>query len=380
MNNVNSDGDTISNQNQKDGTQSIVSGTEVDEIKGKDSSLNMEKRTPKNERKQAERNGTHLLPDVGLTYNNVPQTYTPLSRIHEKNVSSSTNLDEQNVLSEQTEIGAVAENCRSESEPIVLHPDIQHHKEKGAIPKKGVGKSMFKTEITEMVNIIRKRPNKMRVDTEPDKYEIQSNLQRSHGSVDNMVDNINEEVDIFIRNKNKEDKKKVIKVVMKYISACLNTNGGIVKLNNRHFQKATGKDLDEWDKSGSLSELPAVEGDFEYEKMHSTLSENDQIQFKEISSKNVPGTFSSMINKYISAFSNHKGGRIFFGIEDKKFKVVGVELTEEDKKSITNLMYDKMENTMKWGCDNRTYVYGTHWSIKFLPVKNIDKPVSTVSL
>lgn len=220
--------------------------------------------------------------------------------------------------------------------------------------------------------------------------------------VDNMLENIDEEVDIFIRNKNKEDKKKVIKVVMKYISACLNTDGGIVKLNNRHFHKASGKDLDEWygdiekqlfndstkfitfegkyyteilylhikplhyifsvdtylyfprntdiveakyeqaidilrisDKSGSLTELQAVEGDFECDKTHSTLSENDQIQFKEITSKNIPGTFSSMINKYISAFSNHKGGRIIFGIEDKKFKVVGVELTEEDKKSIS---------------------------------------------
>ncbi|CAC5402562.1 unnamed protein product [Mytilus coruscus] len=173
---------------------------------------------------------------------------------------------------------------------------------------------------------------------------------------------------------------------MKYISACLNTNGGIVKLKNRHWDKATGKDFDEWygdvekhlfsdstkfielqgkynheilylqikpliyvfsvntylyfprntdivevgytqvidillrrDKSGSLSELPVVEEDFEFKKTHSTLSENDRIQFKEIKSQNVPSTFSSMINKYISAFCNHKGGRIFFGIEDKGF-------------------------------------------------------------
>ncbi|VDI34116.1 Hypothetical predicted protein, partial [Mytilus galloprovincialis] len=343
MNNVNSDGDRISNQNKKDGAHGIVSGTDVGELKGNNSSLNMEEKNPQNDRKQEERNETHLPPDQGLT---------------DKNVSSCSNLDVCNVLSEQKEMEAVVENSRSKRDFKVLQPYIQHTKEKGAIPKKGLDKFMHKT-------------------------------------VDNMVD-------IFIRNKTKEEKKKVIKVVMTYISASLNTNGGIVKLNNRHWEKATGKDLDEWygdvekqlfsdspkfikfegkynmeilclrikplhhrifsvdtylyfprntdiveakyaqaidillirDKSGSLSELPAVEGDFDCDQTHLTLSENDQIQFKEITSKNIPGTFSSMINRYISAFSNHKGGRIIFGIEDKKFKVVGVELTEEDKQSI----------------------------------------------
>lgn len=33
------------------------------------------------------------------------------------------------------------------------------------------------------------------------------------------------------------------------------------------------------------------------------------------------------------------------------------------------LMHSKMEHTMKWGYDNRTLEYGTHWSIDFLPVK-----------
>lgn len=192
---------------------------------------------------------------------------------------------------------------------------------------------------------------------------------------------------------------------MRYISACLNTNGGIVKLYNHHWESATGKDLDEWygdvekklfsdstkfiefegrynekilylrikplhyifsvdtylyfprnsnivearypqtidillpsDKSGSLSELPDVKEVFEYQKTLLTLTENDQIQFKEIKSENIPSTFSSMINQYISAFSNHKGGRIFFGIEDKTFKVVGVELTEKDKQSISMII------------------------------------------
>ncbi|VDI34115.1 Hypothetical predicted protein, partial [Mytilus galloprovincialis] len=377
MNNVNSDGDRISNQNKKDGAHGIVSGTDVGELKGNNSSLNMEEKNPQNDRKQEERNETHLPPDQGLT---------------DKNVSSCSNLDVCNVLSEQKEMEAVVENSRSKRDFKVLQPYIQHTKEKGAIPKKGLDKFMHKTE---MVPMIRNPTSKMIVDTKPDEYEIQSNLQSPRGSVDNMVD-------IFIRNKTKEEKKKVIKVVMTYISASLNTNGGIVKLNNRHWEKATGKDLDEWygdvekqlfsdspkfikfegkynmeilclrikplhhrifsvdtylyfprntdiveakyaqaidillirDKSGSLSELPAVEGDFDCDQTHLTLSENDQIQFKEITSKNIPGTFSSMINRYISAFSNHKGGRIIFGIEDKKFKVVGVELTEEDKQSI----------------------------------------------
>ncbi|XP_052090134.1 uncharacterized protein LOC127726709 isoform X2 [Mytilus californianus] len=426
---MNKDGDRISNQNQTDGAHRIVSGTEVDEIKGNDSSLNMEKRTPKNNGKQAERNETHLPPDVGFTDNNVPGTDVPLSRIHKNSVSSSNNLDEYNDISEQTETGVVAENSRGESEPISLHPDIQHNKEKGAIPKKCVA---------HIEDIIRKGHNKIKVDTDQDEHDKQSDLNNSASrhSDDNVKDKIDEEVDIYLQNKKKEDKNIIIKAVMKYICACLNSDGGVVKLKNHHWKKAIGKDLDDWyndlekqlfddsskfielegkyhdellflrirplnyifsvdmylyfprntdivavrynqaidilrtyDKSGSLTELPAVAGDFEYKKTQSTLSENDQIQFKEIKSAKVPSKFSSMINKYISAFCNHKGGRIFFGIEDKEFKVVGVPLTELDKESITRIMYAKMDQTMKWGCDSKSYVYGTHWSIDFLPVK-----------
>lgn len=75
--------------------------------------------TPQTEFKQTERNGTHLPPDQGLKDNNV--------------------------LSERRETEAIVENSRDEKQPIVLHPDIQHNKEKGAIPKKDVGKSMHKT-------------------------------------------------------------------------------------------------------------------------------------------------------------------------------------------------------------------------------------------
>lgn len=46
-------------------------------------------------------------------------------------------------------------------------------------------------------------------------------------------------------------------------------------------------------------------------------------------------------------------------------------------------MYAKMKDTMKWGCDNhgdKTYKNGTHWSIDFLPLKKLQKPILTVSL
>lgn len=191
---------------------------------------------------------------------------------------------------------------------------------------------------------------------------------------------------------------------MKYISAYLNTNGGVVKLKNHDCIKTNGKHLDMWykvleeklfeesskyitkegeyndeiillhikpldrlftvdmylyfprttevieakytqaigilcsnDTPGSLSDLPFVKRDFEHNKALQNLSENDQIQFKNIKneSKNFLSKFSSKIDKYISAFSNHKGGRILFGIEDKEFKVVGVKLTKENKESIS---------------------------------------------
>ncbi|VDI04320.1 Hypothetical predicted protein [Mytilus galloprovincialis] len=279
-----------------------------------------------------------------------------------------------------------------------------------------------------------------KVDTDQKEQDIQSDLNNSASPYpDNgneKEDKIDEEIDIYIQNRKKEEKNIIIKVVMKYICACLNSDGGIVKLKNQHWNKAIGKDLDDWyndlekqlfddsskfiqlegkyndeilflrisplnyvfsvdmylyfprntdivsvrynqaidilrthDKSGSLTELPAVGGDFEYQKKLSTLSESDRIQFKEIKSSKVPSKFSSMINKYISAFCNHKGGRILFGIEDKEFKVVGVQLTELDKESITRIMYAKMDKTMKWGCDSKSYVYGIHWSIDFRPVK-----------
>ncbi|CAC5417985.1 unnamed protein product [Mytilus coruscus] len=257
-----------------------------------------------------------------------------------------------------------------------------------------------------------------------------------------MIDNIGKEVDVHIMQKNKEQKNQEIKTVVKYITACLNTDGGVVILKNNDWKDATGKYLDDWygiveqklfdecskfikfegtyqdkilrlritplpylfsvdmhlhfsrntdivevkytqaieilktnDKSGSLSELPAIVEYFEYKKKMSKLSENDGIQFKEIRSDNVPSKFSSTINRYISAFCNHKGGRILFGIEDKEFKVVGVELTNKDKESITKLIHNKMDNTMKWGRDCRIYKNGIHWSIDFLPIQNITKDI-----
>lgn len=271
-----------------------------------------------------------------------------------------------------------------------------------------------------------------------------SNVDREEDQpiTDAMIDNISKEVDVHIMQKNKEQKNQEIKTVVKYITACLNTDGGVVKLKNNDWKDATGKYLDDWygiveqnlfdecskfikfegtyqdkilrlritplpylfsvdmnlyfprntdivevkytqaieilktnDKSGSLSELPAIVEYFEYKKKISKLSENDRIQFKEIRSDNVPSKFSSTINRYISAFCNHKGGRILFGIEDKEFKVVGVELTNKDKESITKLIHNKMDKTMKWGCDCRIYKNGIHWSIDFLPIQNITKDI-----
>lgn len=202
-------------------------------------------------------------------------------------------------------------------------------------------------------------------------------------------------------------------MLMKYICACLNTNGGVVKLRNHHCAIARSSDLYAWysrvedslfdesstfiqlkgncndallylvikplnylfslnmhlffsrhtntirvgytqaigilrskEKIGSLYELPSVVGDFEYNKTLSNVSANDQIQFKNIVGRNVPQIFSKMIDKHLSAFCNNKGGRILFGIENKEFRVVGVELTNEDKRLISMKLYKYSHNNI----------------------------------
>ena len=62
--------------------------------------------------------------------------------------------------------------------------------------------------------------------------------------------------------------------------------------------------------------------------------EHVDVQFKEVTSKNIPRAIADMVSKYISAFA--KGGCIYFGIEDKQALVVGVDLSNTDEEDIGN--------------------------------------------
>lgn len=238
---------------------------------------------------------------------------------------------------------------------------------------------------------------------------------------------VKEEVEIYIKKKIHED----IDQVVKFISALMNTDGGVIRLNNKCHAKADPENFDSWfgrveqklfktcskflsfcrgnsysnqmdsfdklpqqrcnteklllkvkprrdwictielylylprvtdvlvveltevpsllnntDCSHSVHEFFQIIEPFEYGKVHpDAKEESDQVQFKEIKAKesDIPGKFSNMVNKYISAFCNHKGGRIFFGIEDKRSVVVGVPLTRDDKDSISMSVKDKMQ-------------------------------------
>ena len=88
-----------------------------------------------------------------------------------------------------------------------------------------------------------------------------------------------------------------------------------------------------------LSSLPAIPTSFVYGRTEETLKqEGKQIQFKNLSSnfnkhgsKTLPEKIVYYSSKYISAFANHEGGHIYFGIEDTSASVTGEEMTEADE-------------------------------------------------
>ncbi|XP_052088263.1 uncharacterized protein LOC127725374 [Mytilus californianus] len=92
--------------------------------------------------------------------------------------------------------------------------------------------------------------------------------------------------------------------------------------------------------------------------------EDVDIQFKEITGKNIPRTLVDMASKYISAFANHKGGSIYFGIEDKHALVVGVDISNTDESTIANSLEERI-NKMQWLNSPLSMEKGKHWDIWF---------------
>lgn len=89
------------------------------------------------------------------------------------------------------------------------------------------------------------------------------------------------------------------------------------------------KAVDILSQEGPLELLPTIENrTYKLNQIVEGLrNENIDIQFKEINGRNVPNTLENMCSHYISAFGNYKGGVIYFGINDKSGKVVGVDLS-----------------------------------------------------
>ena len=50
------------------------------------------------------------------------------------------------------------------------------------------------------------------------------------------------------------------------------------------------------------------------------------------SGKGLPGKIKSLMLKYVSAFANHEGGHIFFGIDDVRASVIGEELNMAEQR------------------------------------------------
>ncbi|GFO24700.1 schlafen family member 13 [Plakobranchus ocellatus] len=127
--------------------------------------------------------------------------------------------------------------------------------------------------------------------------------------------------------------------------------------------------------SKPLSLLPAIPTTFVSGRTEETLKqEGKQIQFKNLSansknSKTLPDKVVYYSSKYISAFANHEGGHIYFGIEDTSASVIGEQITAADEIKMTVFMENKMK-AMIWKDTNFTPVKGTHWDIQFFPVLN----------
>ncbi|XP_060064963.1 schlafen family member 13-like [Ylistrum balloti] len=138
--------------------------------------------------------------------------------------------------------------------------------------------------------------------------------------------------------------------------------------------KASGEPSD-------LCDLPHIPTEYCYGETHEFLKqETKQIQFKQLSApssrdgKSLPSKIKYTVTRYISAFANHEGGHIYFGIEDVKAAVLGEELSEEEQKRTVDLMVAKMQPVI-WGSTEFQPIRGKHWDIQFFPVQGSPRPM-----
>ncbi|OWF48453.1 schlafen family member 13-like [Mizuhopecten yessoensis] len=125
-----------------------------------------------------------------------------------------------------------------------------------------------------------------------------------------------------------------------------------------------------------LCDLPHIPTEYHYGQTHESLKqETKQIQFKQLSApssrdgKSLPSKIKYTVTRYLSAFANHEGGHIYFGIEDVKAAVLGEELSEEEQQRTVDLMVAKMQPVI-WGNTEFQPIRGKHWNIQFFPVND----------
>ncbi|XP_046372103.1 schlafen family member 8-like isoform X2 [Haliotis rufescens] len=122
---------------------------------------------------------------------------------------------------------------------------------------------------------------------------------------------------------------------------------------------------------GYLKTLPPIPRSFQWKKTEDTLKqEGKQIQFKMLTSgrdshaKSMPDKIRYYCTKYISAFANHQGGHIYFGIEDTSAAVLGEAMTEEEQDKTVEKINNKMKSVI-WGDEGFVAERGRHWDITF---------------
>lgn len=91
----------------------------------------------------------------------------------------------------------------------------------------------------------------------------------------------------------------------------------------------------------TVSHLPEIPDSFQYGHTDDKIKqETKQIQFKYLSEgnsgKGIPEKIKQLSSKYISAFANHEGGHIFFGIDDYRASAKGELLSMDDQEKTGN--------------------------------------------